>query len=184
MRLTYLIGVPGVGKTTLIKKVTEGVPAYLATSPFARSIYPCGVVQLGQNRGTFSGTDALALNVQPRVLEWATVPDYGDVLAEGDRLANLSFLQGMVDKGFDVSVIYCHASPEVIAARLRERVGLTGGRPQDETWVRGRRTKVTNLFEDWTGRKMVLNMEQPYEELLSLAAIIPVLDTLTEARLA
>lgn len=181
MRMTYIIGPPGVGKTTFVAELTKGLPVHRAERPFVRSLYQCGVVELGEKRGTFSGTDALAMNVQPRVLDWATFPEYGDVLAEGDRLANLSFLQGMAGQGFAVTLLRLHADANRVALRRSER-----GTRQDETWVRGRVTKVTNLWEAWDGPKWVLSADESPEDMIGLAAALnlPVIDTLLEARRA
>lgn len=182
MRLTYLLGEPGVGKTTLLSKITEGLPRYIAARPFARTIYNCGVVQLGNEHPVFGGTDKLSMSVQPKVLEWASVPDYGDVVAEGDRLANASFFDGMRNLGYELCIVYCQAPAEIVAERRELRASAHGLKAQDEKWVRGRVTKVQNLAANYGTE--VLPMAQPLDDLVASATRLPVLSKLWEAHVA
>lgn len=181
MRLTYLIGQPGVGKTTLLAALTEGITRYASHQLFAKVIYPsAGVVQLGEERPPFSGTDTLSMSVQPKVLEWAAMPDYSDVLGEGDRLSNASFFDKMRGLGYDVSVVHCYAPSEVVAERRGQRAVEHRTKPQDPKWVKGRVTKVERLASSQGTH--FLDMAKPLPEVLAAAAQIPVLDSLWEVR--
>lgn len=180
MRLTYLIGEPGVGKTTLLNAFTEGLPGLAARRPFARTLYECGVVQLGEDRPVFGGTDTLSMSVQPKVLEWAEMPEYPDIVAEGDRLANGKFFQGMKDRGYDLCIIHCVASPDTLAARRLQRAAEHEMKPQDAIWLKGRETKVRKLATEWATHGV--DMEWPVDHLFATMSEIPVLDTLKEAR--
>lgn len=180
MRLTYLIGVPGVGKSTLLNALTDGLPGLAATRPFARTIYDCGVVQLGAPRAAFGGTDTLSMSVQPKVLEWAEMPDYPDIVGEGDRLANGKFFSAMRDLGYELCVVHCHAPDDVVSGRRLSRAEEHGLPPQDATWVQGRVTKYARLADEWATDD--IDMQQPVEHLAPLAARLPVLDTLWRGR--
>lgn len=176
MRLTYLIGEPGVGKTTLLGAITDGLPGIAARRPFARTIYDCGVVQLGEDRPVFGGTDTLSMSVQPKVVEWAAMPDYPDIVGEGDRLANGKFFQAMKDLGYDLRIVLVRADPELIAERRLERAADHSMRPQDAVWLQGRQTKVRGLASAWATDQV--DTSHPIEDLLLTATTLPVLNTL------
>lgn len=189
MRLTYLIGEPGVGKTTLLNAFTEGLSGMTVPRPFARRLYDCGVVQLGEERAVFGGTDTLSMSVQPKVLGWAEMPEYPDVIAEGDRLANGKFFQGMRDLGYNLCIVHCIAPSEVIAERRLMRAAQHEVKPQDPIWLKGRETKVHKLAEEWATHR--LDTSQPGlgitatdlgDQSESEFATLPVIDILWEAR--
>jgi len=137
--LLYLIGFPGAGKTTLLSKCLEGIPSTTVLDPFAHVVYPGGA-QLGKVRGTFSGTDALSLSVQPKVVKWLSHRPYENIVAEGDRLANERFFQSVQEYGYHLTVVYLDIPPWTAAERRAER-----GSNQNPAWVRGRQTKVAGL---------------------------------------
>lgn len=137
--LTYLIGEPGAGKSTLMAHLTRSIPYEELEWPFAHRVYGHVVWELGKRRPDFPGTDALAMNVQPAVLSWLAANKPPLVIAEGDRLGNSSFLNAVVGMGYALHT-YVLLGEE--AADLHRR--LRGSR-QDEKWVRGRRTKVFNV---------------------------------------
>lgn len=180
MRLTYLIGEPGVGKTTLLNAITEGLPGMAVRRPFARTIYDCGVVQLGEAHPVFGGTDKLSMSVQPKVVEWAAMPDYSYIVGEGDRLANGKFFTAMRDLGYDLCIVHCVAPPEVAAERRIIRAAQAGVTPQDAVWLQGRQTKVARLALEWATHTLETNA--PVEALLPTTTELPVLKTLWEAR--
>lgn len=180
MRLTYLIGEPGVGKTTLLTAVTDGLPGMAIRRPFARTVYDCGVVALGEARAVFGGTDTLSMSVQPKVVDWAEMPDYEDIIGEGDRLANGKFFTAMRDIGYDLCIVHCVAPQEVAVERRVMRAARHSIDEQDATWLAGRQTKVKNLAAEWATHEV--RTDQPIEALLQRARELPVLDKLMEAR--
>lgn len=180
MRLTYLIGEPGVGKTTLLTAITDGLPGMAVRRPFARTVYDCGVVALGEARAVFGGTDTLSMSVQPKVVEWAELPDFDDIVGEGDRLANGKFFTAMRDIGYDLCIVHCVAPQEVAVERRVMRAAHHSIDQQDATWLAGRQTKVRNLAAEWSHVQM--RTDQPMEDMLRQAANLPVLDKLMEAR--
>lgn len=156
--LVYLIGEPGSGKSTALAALTRPHLALPCRKPFAHIVYAgpgWEVTELGGKRDAFSGTDVLALNAQPLVLDWlANVkPDpllRGlNVVAEGDRLANGKFFSGVLAAGWNLTVIRFVVTAEVAAARRVARAAALGVPPQNEAWIRGRITKVARLAADW-----------------------------------
>lgn len=166
-RLVYLIGEPGVGKSTLMEALTEGlvdvevspapVPHTMFYGPY-RDQHEPWAIEIGRRRADFSGTDALSMSIAPKAREWiATVP-HPLVLAEGDRLASPSFWLAAEEGGYRVDVVLLDADPEVAAARRAERGSDQGG-----SWLKGRLTKVRNLRPHAT---IVLNAALETEALV------------------
>lgn len=158
--LLYLVGVPGSGKTTLFRRLLAGVPAETHTSPFGWTSYPGGV-QLGVERGAFSGTDVLPMNVQPRVLAWLDRCPYRYVVAEGDRLANGVFFDAVRAQGWHLTVATLDIEPGLASTR-RESLRRTY---QSPVWVRGRMTKVANLTRMYADPAWRLDARQPLDLL-------------------
>jgi hypothetical protein len=154
MNLVYLIGAPGVGKSTLMAELTAGCHRLPRTHPLGHdllvdvaSAQPVGV-ELGRHRPGFPGTDTLPLNVSPVACRWVADGGPGPLLlAEGDRLAHAGFLDAAAYGGYRVHVVHVVAPPEVIDARCAAR-----GSAQNEAWRRGRVTKTAGLAAYATDR--------------------------------
>lgn len=155
MRTVYLIGYPGVGKTTAMRHALS----CLVARPLIRGQLPLTTyrwprerdtvaVQLGRERARFGGTDTLHMGIQPHALAWmrsATVPL---VVGEGDRLANDGFLEVAAEQGELVVVLIELGAAEALE-RARARAWRYGTKPQTGSWVAGRRTKTDRLAERW-----------------------------------
>lgn len=145
--LVYVIGVPGAGKSTLIEELTKGYNANQVEDICPHVVYTSRhdrelplIVEIGKIRESFRGTDALSMNIQPRAMQFLQECPHEIVIAEGDRLANVKFWEGAKALGWDVKVVLLHATPELAEERRKQR-----GSSQNETWLRGRETKVQNL---------------------------------------
>lgn len=141
-----MVGAPGVGKSTTMDALTIRCHRQQVARPFAYDVLTLPnaggrAVELGMRRmSAFSGTDALAMNVQPKVLSWLAMGEYRLVLGEGDRLGNRKFLEAAMDLGWSVRLIALTLPDEELARRHAAR-----GATQNESWRRGRLTKVWNL---------------------------------------
>ena len=142
--MLYLVGEPGAGKTTILREALAGCEPDAFDRPVPHRRYPGGLVYIGRERGTFSGTDALHMAIQPDVVKWLRVLDAPAVVAEGDRLGNGRFIRAARDEGWAVTLAMITAPDEVIIARRAER-----GSNQNPTWLAGRRTKVDSLWEQY-----------------------------------
>lgn len=148
MKLLYIIGEPGAGKTTVVKSLTRRLPNSKRTVPYiAWTHYSKLLCQLGYDRGTFGGTDALGMACQKYVLAWLLDDPYKYVLAEGDRLANRKFFDALIEMGVELQIVLIQVPPEELERRREER-NRKIGKAQDERWLKTRATKVANLAPD------------------------------------
>lgn len=152
MRTIYLIGAPGSGKSTALKRALEirrwGDPVQ-KLEPIPHLDYGAGLIQLGRVRETgFSGTDALGMAINPRAIEFLESRPANIVLGEGDRLANAGFL-GAADRTGVLTLIWLDVPPEVARQRARERALRLGTKEQTESWWKGRYTKTARLAGGW-----------------------------------
>lgn len=150
-RLVYVIGPPGSGKSTLMAGLTRGLLRVARTDhglPRDELYHRERLVgvELGRQRGDFSGTDALAMNIHPRACAWLRHGGAGDapvVYAEGQRLATLQFIKAGLEAGREVDLLYLDPPPEVAEARRRAR-----GSRQSEAWIKGATTRAARLARE------------------------------------
>lgn len=142
-QLLYLIGIPGAGKTALLREVLGDVTFTKHEQPFAHCEYVKGGVQLGVPRSSgFGGTDALSMNVEPKVIPALRALGWKWVLGEGDRLASVKFFNAVrALASWQVRVLWLDTPLRVAAERRRQRSATV----QDSSWVAGRITKVHRL---------------------------------------
>lgn len=157
-QLLYLVGAPGVGKSTVARELTH---------PWDKTVVPTGPVphvllkhpvsgrllglELGVPRASFPGTDALAMDVGPRALTWLGSACAPFVLGEGARLATRPFLGGMAQSGVRVTLVHLRAGEELLTERWRAR-----GSKQSPSWRKGagtRAERITDWFGERTGRE-------------------------------
>ena len=150
MRLVYVIGEPGVGKSTLVRRTLEPLTATPERKPFAHVHYyresELVLTQLGAEDPMFPGTDRLSMGVLPAAIEFVNTSHSPLILAEGDRLATRKFLDA-VER--EVLLVRCVAPQSVIEARRAAR-----GSDQSPSWLAGRRTKINRLWDGWTGPRL------------------------------
>jgi len=153
-RLLYLIGEPGIGKTTAMGALTAPLVnlGLLDRPPPVRTVYgnragEVVAVELGRRRRNgFGGTDALAMNIIDVAERYLTsgraAAETPLLLAEGARLANRRFLSTAMAAGWEVHLALM--ADTQLAARRRSARRST----QNEAWVRGRATAAAGLFAD------------------------------------
>ena len=164
--ITYIIGIPGSGKSTALAGALQD-DAILRSNvapgkvPFIE--YSSGLIQIGRNRETYPGTDVLSYNAQPKVLKWLdSLPAGARVVAEGDRLANGKFFYALLDTGWNLKIIHIHAQPVL---GIRRCIGR--GSNFTDSWYKGRVTKVDNLVAHFIDHTL-LTLDSRWEpELLA-----------------
>lgn len=151
--MVYLVGPPGVGKSSAMAALTENCRRVPRSGPvrhdtLVRPNVPPQVattvgVEIGARRESFSGTDALGMAVNPDAITWISEENpYALVLAEGARLANTRFLLASVMAGYSLHLVHLFAPPSVLNARRIER-----GSNQNPKWIRGAETRSRRIME-------------------------------------
>lgn len=140
--LIYVVGEPGAGKSTAMAAATSEYTRHPQQAPLAHDLLvdesQIVAVELGKRRGTFSGTDALAMNAITRAEQLLRETLAPVVLGEGARLGNRRFLEHAVGLGYEVT-LYHLTTPHAEKQR-GER-----GAEQTESWVKGARTRAANI---------------------------------------
>lgn len=179
--LLYVIGQPGSGKSTLLAALTAGLePLSVESKPFAHIVWGPGVVELGARREAFSGTDALSMSVQPKVLAWFEQEAPAYVIGEGDRLANGKFFSGVLGLGWGLELAVLRCSAAVAEHRRAGRAAALGTKPQNPQWLAGRISKTRTLLRDWAPHLIELEADGPPDTVLTqlITAGNPVVDRL------
>jgi shikimate kinase len=166
MKIVYLLGVAGAGKTTLVRALTDRWQHRLdVDAPLAHQhwIAPAlgRVVTLGRPAPIFAGTDTLsytAINKAPHLLELLKQHDVNLVVGEGDRFANQRFIDLARELG-DLHLFYLTAPPDVLADRRQQRATQHRLPPQNPRWIASRQTKHHDLAT--RNRATYLNATQP-----------------------
>lgn len=147
-KLIAVGGSPGTGKTTLFRKFMEKYewekvePKKLLPALYCKELdlYILGKYEDGE---TFAGTDKLSMAVQPVATEFVKETT-SNVLFEGDRIFNQSFLEMCMGLPVDLQVVFLKAPKEVLQQRYADR-----GSDQSEQFLKGRETKYSNLLSNF-----------------------------------
>ena len=146
-----VVGVPGVGKTTLVRNVMR------MTGGVQESRRVCPHVQLHEQRrgglvvlGTYNvpasvvcqGTDLMSMSFRKPFVAWLrdNPSPPRRILAEGDRVSNDKVIADLEDLGYRVNIVFVDPPLEVQQKRHGER-------PHSQTvaFVESQRTKIRNF---------------------------------------
>lgn len=162
MKLTHYLGVPGCGKTTLmrgkIKALEANEPGENVQEGLVRyhKFENQKTIVLGvYDDSTFAGTDKLSKGVGPKFRQWLldNAEKYAgwEVLSEGERLSNNPTLDAMFATG-NMNLVLVQVSEEELERRRAAR-----NNTQNESWMKGMCTRISNLCAKY--EHTVLNVE-------------------------
>jgi len=137
-------GVPGSGKTTLVKNFMEGYswveckPSKLIVSMYNKD-NDLHIFGSYKDEEIYAGTDRLSMAVQPEIKKWITNESFNFIF-EGDRLFNSTFLEFLKTLNCDLYIVFLKCKDEVLKRRYSQR-----GSNQSSTFLKGRWTKQRKL---------------------------------------
>jgi predicted ABC-type ATPase len=171
LTLAYLTGAPGAGKSSLMAALTAhcerlDIGGIVPHDVLLRAGAPVAA-EIGRRRPAFSGTDALVMSIAPAARQWIASVPYRCVLAEGRRLASISFLRAARDAGYQVHLAYLAAPEHVLAERRSAR-----GSKQGEAWVKGSASAAVNLAVTAADEGMAVHRLDATAPVAELAAAL------------
>ena len=157
MKVIYLIGLPGSGKSTVMKQFMETMewgaerPIDLLDTHINES-KTVRVLGKYENGETFSGTDRLSMAVSPKAIEWIKTNPNEVIFGEGDRLNNAKFFEACGD---GLTIIHLTVSDEERERRYQQR-----GSDQSEKFIQTVKTKCENVIQRFGSRQTIFGEEE------------------------
>lgn len=158
MKLIYLIGMPGTGKSTIMKELMSRFddwkqerPIDLLDTHVSGNVRVLGKYEEGE---TFSGTDRLSMAVAPKAIEWLSTNPDEIIIGEGDRLNNKAFFEKAKELG-ELYIIHLTVSDQERERRYEER-----GSDQSEKFIQTVKTKCKNITEQFGDKNTLFGLEK------------------------
>lgn len=157
MKIVYLIGMPGSGKTTVMRKFmsdyswSNDKPIELLDTQISNSIRVLGKYEDDQ---VFGGTDRLSMAVAPKAIEWmqTILSSNEKIVGEGDRLNNQKFFETCGDR---LTILHLTVSDDERKRRYKER-----GSDQSEKFIQTVKTKCKNITEKFGDKQTLFGIEK------------------------
>src|SRR5690242_8502091 len=157
--ILWVVGEPGVGKTTLVRGLLGPVVARI---PKPKWTYGSGVACAGSfTGGAFDGADTVPYNGAAEALVfWREAIKEPLTIFDGDRFSNTKAVE--LFAAHRRLCVLLAAPEEVVAARRAAR-----GTEQNASWVLGRKTKSRRFHARFPAEdRLVLEAGQSPDELL------------------
>ena len=167
----WVVGEPGLGKTTLVRKLLEPERSwglYLNEKPkWTISGRVCAAGWYSNQK--FDGADTVPYNgVDPAISYWAKhlEPKADLTIFDGDRFSHFGAVDRIALAVPRVAVAFLEAPGRVGRTRRLQR-----GSTQSLAWIKGRITKARRFYDGFPGDRLCLDatdsVEDLYETLLS-----------------
>ena len=154
MRFTFYIGLPGCGKTTLMRvilnefRMVEADEMVVEGSIKYHKFEKQKTLVLGiYDESTFAGTDRLSKSCPPKFREWLTdnAEKYEgwNVYLEGERFMNGKTLDALFQQE-EMNLVCLQVSEAELERRRKAR-----NNTQDPKWMKGMRTRVENVCKNY-----------------------------------
>jgi len=156
MIVLFVLGPPGVGKTTAVRPMLK-VDRLVSKPKWTIAGH---IVAAGHYTGTtFDGADTVPYNgVRPALEYWKENLQSAQLtILDGDRFSHDKVKQWFTPLVERVAAVYLNASNEVLTARRNRR-----GSNQNPSWMKGRETKARRFFETFDDSLIVSTMANPY----------------------
>lgn len=141
-RCVAIGGIPGTGKTTLMRKLlNSNISELKEFRKLVKGHEYDELIVLGDysdNDKVFAGSDTFSMAVQPEA-EAFFEENMKNVIFEGDRIFNSKMLE-FIDSRYDLLVVILEADDAVVQERYKER-----GSEQSDKFINGRKTKYENV---------------------------------------
>ena len=158
MRCIAIGGIPGTGKTTLMRKFLDGRDLKLKT--FRKLVVGHefdDLIVLGDysdNESVFAGTDKFSMAVQSES-DTFFKENTKNVVFEGDRIFNSKTLEPL-SENYELLILILETEDSEVEKRYKER-----GSEQSDKFINGRRTKCENVKKNGNLKVHVTQHSKP-----------------------
>jgi len=162
MRVTFYFGLPGVGKTTLVRGILEEFrkvepDEFVIEGPIKYHRFnKQRMLILGiYDESVFAGTDRLSKSCPPKFRQWLIdnedeYKDFG-VVVEGERFMNAPTLEALF-KQESMKLVCLKVSEDELERRRQSR-----NNTQNEKWLKGMVTRITNVCNTYPHQVEVID---------------------------
>jgi len=163
--ILFIVGAPGVGKTTLVRRLLEPDSFFNVKPKWTIGLNGLVCAAGHYTGGTFDGADTVPYNgFLPALQHWKEhLSDFKLTILDGDRFSDKRSVEFFQTHGVRQKVLHCIASSELLAERRNQR-----GSTQNPSWMKGRETKSTRFATDLFSpedNRLILQMHEAPEDL-------------------